>query len=59
MRRAGPHLASWPGVVEHDIDTPVCLYRCVDQPLHLVAVGDAHGYGGTLPPLPVSSSTNV
>ncbi len=28
------------GIVDHDVDTPVCLHRAVDELLHLLAVDD-------------------
>src|ERR1700737_981731 len=37
-----------PGVVEHDIDPPVCLYGCVDQSFDLVVGGDVCRYGECL-----------
>src|SRR2546423_918710 len=37
-----------PGVVDHDVDTPVCLHGGVDQSLNLVALGDVCRYGECL-----------
>jgi hypothetical protein len=34
-----------PGVVDHHIDPPVGLHRCVDQVPNLVALGDVRGHG--------------
>ena len=37
-----------PGVVNHDVDSPVRLHGRVDQSLHLVAVGDVGRHGQCL-----------
>jgi len=46
------------GIVDHNIDTPVCLHGCVDQSLDLVEPSDSVGMATALPPLAVSSPAN-
>jgi hypothetical protein len=37
-----------PGVVDHDVDAPVCLHGRVDQSFDLLVVGDVRSYGDCL-----------
>jgi len=41
-------LAPGPGVVDHDIDTPVGLHGCVHQSLDLIEVRDVCWYSESL-----------
>ena len=47
-----------PGVVDHHVDAPVRLHGRVDQPLHLVAVGDVRRDGERLAAAAVNSSAS-
>jgi len=48
LRRERWRLRHQPGVVDHHIDPPVCLYGCVDQSFDLFVVGDVRRYGSGL-----------
>ena len=50
LRRSSGECGISPGIVDHDINTPIGLDGRIDQPLHLLRVGDIRRDGMKVDP---------